>query len=211
MDMRALARPAAELLTRARCQASLPIIAIRGHKTTARTKRSLKIAPHDSFLPDRSPAAPTGDHIIYNPPASEASPQHTPFLFLPPQDPRRTAIVRMRAVNESVIPGTSTAGQKLPPVMKYPRRQPRYNLTAEDMDEMRRLRTEDPLTWSVAALARKFDCSPIIVKIAAPPPPSHKKWLQEQQERREARWGPAKTKAKAERKMRTEMLYRGEI
>ncbi|KFH45045.1 54S ribosomal protein-like protein [Hapsidospora chrysogenum ATCC 11550] len=211
MDMRALARPASELLTRARCQASLPITAIRGHKTTARTKRALKIAPHDSFLPDRSPNAPTGDSIIYNPPASEASPLHTPFLFLPPNDPRRSAIVRMRAANEGFVPGSSPTNAQLPPAMKYARRQPRYNLTAKDLEEMRRLRNEDPLKWSVGALAQKFDCSRIIVKIAAPPPESHKKWLKELQERREARWGPRRAKAREERKMRNEMMHRGEL
>lgn len=214
MDMRSLARPAAELLTRARSSgACLPLTTVRGHKTTARTKRALKIAPHDSFLPDRSADAPAGDSIIYNPPASEASPLHTPFIFLPPNDPRRAAIVRMRAGTRPPLSAQPDASsrEQLPPAMKYPRRQARYNLTAKDMEEMRRLRSEDPITWSVGALARKFQCSTIIVRIAAPPPPGHKEWLRAKQERKESRWGPIKTKAREERRMRTDMMYRGEI
>lgn len=213
MDM---LRPATGLLARVRCQATAssltPLTAVRGHKTTARTKRSLKMAPHDSFLPDRTADAPVGSSIIYNPPASEASPLHTPFIFLPPNDPRRAAIVRMRATTNPPIHAVPDGGRtQLPPAMNYPRRQARYNLSAKDMEEMRRLRNEDPVTWSVSALARKFQCSTIIVRIAAPPPPGHLEWLRAKQERREARWGPIKTKAHEERKMRTDMMYRGEI
>ncbi|KAF4120018.1 Neugrin [Geosmithia morbida] len=219
MDMQRLFRPATGLLAGARCQATMmvsstlaPLTTVRGHKTTARTKRSLKMAPHDSFLPDRTPDAPTGNSIIYNPPSSEASPLYTPFLFLPPNDPRRSAIVRMRAgTTPPLVPESNDDSQTLPPAMRYPRRQARYNLTAKDMEEMRRLRNEDPITWSVNALARKFQCSTIIVRIAAPPPPGHLEWLRAKQQRRESRWGPIKAKAHEERKMRTEMMYRGEI
>ncbi|KAG9255740.1 mitochondrial ribosomal protein subunit L20-domain-containing protein [Emericellopsis atlantica] len=214
MDMRALARPAAELLLK-RTPVSIPLITTRSHKTTARTKRSLKIAPHDSFLPSRDGNASQGDHIIYNPPSSEASPFHTPFIFLPPEDPRRQAITRMRAMKGSAQGLVGLGGQtteKLPPLMnKNEGKKARYHLTPAHMEEMRKLRAEDPLTWTVTALARKFDCSTIIVRTVAPPPKGHLEWLKAKEERRIARYGPAKLKAKAERKMRTEMMYRGEI
>lgn len=95
--------------------------------------------------------------------------------------------------------------------MKYPMRLAKYNLTEADMAEMRRLRNEDPITWGVNALARKFECSDVIVRIAAPAPEDHKKWLAEKLERRKARWGPIKTQAREDRKRRAEMLYRGEL
>ncbi|VUC34779.1 unnamed protein product [Clonostachys rosea] len=217
MDVRALSRPATQLLkTTTRQPLLLPLTTSRGHKTTARTKRSLKIAPHDSFLPNRSQPFPAADQIIYNPPASEASPEHTPFIFLPPNDPRREAIQRMRLSSPEAlgsVAGASAVGndEDLPPAMSYPRRRAQYNLTEDDMAEMRRLRNEDPLTWSTAALARKFKCSPIIVSIAAPAPDQHKKWLKEKEERRRERWGPIKTQAREDRGRRAEMLYRGEI
>ncbi|TQV95271.1 60S ribosomal protein L20 [Cordyceps javanica] len=225
MEIRSAARPASSLLAAAarhgqRRLAPLlaPLTTTRGHKTTARTKRSLKIAPHDSFLPDRSaPPFPAADSIIYNPPASEASPEHTPFLFLPSSDPRRAAVSRMRKTTGLGSSSSSSAAARtaagLPPAMRYPRRadQPRYHLSAEQVQEMRRLRNEDPLTWSVTALARRFECSQVFVQIAAPAPASHEAWLEEQKEKREARWGNKKTAAREDRKRRTELMYRGEL
>lgn len=230
MDLRTLfVRPASQLLNPLRLLASskaaaapLPLIPSRGHKTTSRTKRALKIAPHDSFLPSRtstatasaSASASATDSIIYNPPSSEASPEHTPFIFLPRKDPRRQAILRLRssgsdptAYNSSSV----TAEGDLPPEMRYKRRQPKYNLTKEHIEEMRRLRAEDPLTWGVQKLARKFECSTVFVQMAAPAPPEHLQWLQAKMERKMERWGPKRTQAREDRKRRAEMLYRGEL
>ncbi|KAL7810308.1 mitochondrial ribosomal protein subunit L20 domain-containing protein [Trichoderma aethiopicum] len=224
MDLRALLQPASQLLAPLRhlsisssssASLILPLISTRGHKTTARTKRSLKMAPHDSFLPSRSTAFPAADQIIYNPPASEASPEHTPFLFLPRNDPRRLAILRLRSNNNSSsqpsASSSSAADGDLPPEMRYKRRQPKYNLTKEHIDEMRRLRAEDPLTWSVQRLARKFECSTVFVQMAAPAPEEHLRWLRGKMERKMERWGPIRAAAREDRKRRAEMLYRGEL
>ncbi|KAK5992212.1 YmL20 [Cladobotryum mycophilum] len=200
MDLRSLLRPAAQLFS----------------STTARTKRALKIAPHDSFLPDRTTAAafPAADSIIYNPPASEPSPAHTPFIFLPRSDPRRQALVRMRRDPDVAPAGLvpqAVGEEDLPPAMRYKRRDPRYHLKREHIEEMRRLRNEDPLKWSVGHLAQKFDCSPIFVQMAAPAPAEHLAWLKAKMERKMARWGPIRTQAREDRKRRAEMLYRGEL
>lgn len=231
MDFRSLLRPASQLLSPLRALSpfnittasavSIPLLSSRGHKTTARTKRALKIAPHDSFLPSRAAAFPAADSIIYNPPASEASPEHTPFIFLPRNDPRRQAILRLRSSSSSndptgyaasaSSPSTEQQQQLLPPEMKYKRRQPKYNLTKEHIEEMRRLRAEDPLTWSVQRLARKFECSTVFVQMAAPAPPEHLQWLRGKMERKMERWGPKRTQAREDRKRRAEMLYRGEL
>ncbi|KAK0762604.1 hypothetical protein N5P37_005421 [Trichoderma harzianum] len=219
MDLRSLLRPASQLLTPLRCLSapraavvSLPLTSSRGHKTTARTKRALKISPHDSFLPSRTTEFPAADSIIYNPPASEASPSHTPFIFLPRNDPRRLAITRLRSTaNVDPTAYNSQTNGELPPEMRYKRRQPKYNLTKEHIEEMRRLRNEDPLTWSVQKLARKFECSTVFVQMAAPAPPEHLQWLKGKLERKMERWGPKKTAAREDRKRRAEMLYRGEL
>ncbi|KAK3296864.1 mitochondrial ribosomal protein subunit L20-domain-containing protein [Chaetomium fimeti] len=68
----------------------------RQKSTAARTRGALNIPPHDSFLNPNSSAAdrkarPTTGQIIYNPPSSAASVFHTPFIFLPKEDPRRRA------------------------------------------------------------------------------------------------------------------------
>lgn len=210
MEMRPLLRPAAQLLNGARPAASLPLIPSRGHKTTARTKRSLKLAPHDSFLPTRSASYPAADSIIYNPPSSEASPSHTPFIFLPRNDSRRLALLRMRG--NPGAPSLERSGE-LPPAMSYKHRaaSPRYHLKEEDVAEMKRLRAEDPLQWSVGHLAKKFDCSPVFVQMAAPAPAEHLQWLKGKMDRKVARWGPKKSQAREDRKTRTEMMYRGEL
>ncbi|PTB41057.1 mitochondrial 54S ribosomal protein mL58 [Trichoderma asperellum] len=221
MDLRTLfVRPASQLLSPLRLlaitkpsAAPLPLIPSRGHKTTTRTKRALKIAPHDSFLPSRTSAA-AADSIIYNPPSSEASPEHTPFIFLPRNDPRRQAILRLRSSgsgNPTAYDSSVTAEADLPPEMRYKRRQPKYNLTKEHIEEMRRLRSEDPLTWSVQKLARKFECSTVFVQMAAPAPPEHLQWLKAKMDRKMERWGPKRTQAREDRKRRAEMLYRGEL
>ncbi|KID71315.1 60S ribosomal protein L20, partial [Metarhizium hybridum] len=211
MDLRSLARPVAQLLTTAR---RTPLTPKRGHKTTARTKRALKIAPHDSFLPDRTAASPPGDSIIYNPPASEASPAHTPFLFLPPSDPRRSAFLRIR--NHPRAPAPAPTAQPptdadMPPRMRYKHRKPRYNLQKEDVAEMKRLRAEDPIEWSVARLSQKFECSEVFVKMAAPAPQEHIAWLKGKMDRKTARWGPMKAQAREDRKRRADLVYRGDL
>ncbi|GAB0133265.1 heat shock protein 30 family protein B homeolog f [Epichloe bromicola] len=212
MHLRSLARPLAQLLTTtARCSAML--VPKRGHKTTARTKRALKIAPHDSFLPSRTAPFPAADTIIYNPPSSEASPAHTPFIFLPRGDPRRLALLRMRSTPGAPAPlnGEGIADADLPPQMRYKRRTARYHLTEEDVEEIRRLRAEDPIRWSVGKLAAKFECSEVFVKIVAPASQEHHEWLQGKLERKMARWGPKKLQAREDRKRRAEMVYRGEL
>ncbi|RDA86813.1 hypothetical protein CP532_6375 [Ophiocordyceps camponoti-leonardi (nom. inval.)] len=206
IDLRALVRPSIATTT------SRLLLLSRGHKTTARTKRALKLAPHDSFLPDRSvDINDADDSIIYNPPASEASPAHTPFIFLPHEDPRRKALREVRRVGASEEGGVGHGKVTLPPSLRWRQQEQKYHLNEEAVLEMRRLRTEDPIKWSVGKIAKKFECSPIFVTMVAPPPPGHISWLKEKLARKMARWGPIKTKAREDRKRRSEMLYRGEL
>ncbi|KAG5984725.1 hypothetical protein E4U55_003497 [Claviceps digitariae] len=215
MDLRSLARPLAQLLTTAR-RVQTPLIHTRGQKTLARTKRALKIPAHDSFLPSRTTPFPAADTIIFNPPESEASPAHTPFIFLPHSDPRRSTLLQIRKslaaaeAKPSAEEGPA-AEADLPPMMRYKRRTARYNLTEADVEEIRRLREEDPITWSVGKLAAKFDCSAVFVKMVAPASREHHQWLKDKLNRKMARWGPKKTQAREDRRRRAEMLYRGEL
>ena len=115
----------------------------------------------------------------------------------------------MRA--NGLLPAGAEPNGQLAPAMNYPRRSPKSNIGQKEVEEMKRLREEDPITWSVNALAKKFDCSTIFVKMAAPAPAEHTKWLAEKLERRKARWGPMRTQAREDRKRREEMLHRGEL
>lgn len=215
MEFRALARPAARLLTAPRATATTttpfltPLTTVRGHKTTTRTKRALKLPAHDSFLPDRSTSFPAADSVIYNPPSSTASPEHTPFLFLPGSDARRVGFTRLRHAADS--PLAPKKESELPPAMRYKRRNPEYSMGAEEIVEMRKLRAEDPFKWTSYVLAKKFGCSSVFVRMAAPAPPEYLQALKEKTARKEARWGNIKTQAREDRKRRTEMLLRGEL
>ncbi|TPX55314.1 hypothetical protein PhCBS80983_g05408 [Powellomyces hirtus] len=63
---------------------------------------------------------------------------------------------------------TSDLEARLPPRLRPYR--PRSVLTAEQIAELKSLRSEDPDTWTVVQLARKFDVAPTFVMRVAPPP-----------------------------------------
>lgn len=177
----------------------------RSHQTTARTKRALRIRPHPSHLLRNRPAAPN-DEILFNPPSSQPSVYHTPFKFLPASDPRRSS-------NLKLLFPEATAGSApdyLPPAIT-PEDPKKYHLSKADVEEMRRLRWEDPDTWSLKKLAAKFQCSVTFVQIAAEVKGEYRAKLAEEWRRKRALWGPKKLKAREERDARLDMLFRGEI
>ena len=86
-----------------------------------------------------------------------------------------------------------------------------YHLTKEDVAEMRTLRWEDPETWTVQKLARRYKCTTKFVKIAARVTEEYKQKLEEARRRKMAMWGPRKMKAFREKGQRIEMLFKGEL
>lgn len=233
MEARALSRPAAFILASFSTHGTT--VTRRSHQTFSRTKRALNIAPHPSFTasPAGSPAT-----IVFNPPAAEPSVHHTPQKFLPKSDPRRkhadlaalfasphaapgTVPTSSSSSSSPFTPSTATTAEGtaatneeagLPPALNFPSRiNPRYHLTREDVAEIRRLRAEDPVRWSVNRLAKKFDCSEVFITICTPAPRDHKENLERKLEAVKRRWGAIRTKARLERTKRKEMLFRGEL
>lgn len=214
----------------------------RTKATTNRTKRALNVVPHPSFfLNGGSGGRGMGDLesevdgimgndnvVIFNPPSSEASVYHTPFKFLPKSDPRRRA--NMAALFEASttlkfpsagdLAGSSSSGgggvgglaKRLPHVHQTTAPAKRQ-VTAEEVAEMRQLRSENPVLNSVQRLSVRYNCSKLFVMIATgnKGTTEHKALMARQLEKAKARWGPTKTKARADRYKRTEMLYRGEL
>jgi hypothetical protein len=204
MEAKLFSRPALGLLSSFRALSHHGTVARRSHQTTARTKRALNVPPHASFLVHEEAAK---DEIIFNAPASQAQVYHTPFKFLPKSDPRRRN-------NLASLFGAETDGAEqphLPPTLNVKSRNPSYHLTKEDVAEIRRLRAEDPKTWSVNALAKKFKCSEVFITICTPAPREHKELMARKLQAIQASWGPKKTKARADRKRRREMIHRGEL
>ena len=177
----------------------------RSHQTTARTKRSLRIRPHPSHLLRNDPASVT-DEIVFNPPESQPSPYHTPFKFLPPSDPRRANNLKLLFGDKAASGPT----EYVPPEMKKSWAKS-YHLTKEDVDELKKLRFEDPQTWTVSKLAEKFKCSTKFVRIVGRVPETFRNQVQEQKRRKMATWGPRKLKAFQEKGQRIEMLFGGEL
>ncbi|TPX18065.1 uncharacterized protein E0L32_011884 [Thyridium curvatum] len=210
---------------------ALPANQIRHQSSASRTKRALNIPPHPSFLTSSSSsaAAPTtqsSDHIIFNPPASAPSVYHTPFKFLPKSDPRRRANLNALFSSSTTVrfsdssstsPSSAAAADggavpELPPRVEHDYyRASRHHLSKEDVAEMRRLRAQDPLAWSVHALAKKYDCSPIFVMMVVQASQEHKDQVRARLNGIRSRWGPKKAQAREDRRKRREMLYNGEI
>jgi hypothetical protein len=183
---------------------------IRHQATSSRHKRALRVPPHPSFIAAEN--APKTDHIIFNPPSSEPSIFSTPFKFLPKNDPRRRA--NLPALFSSLAPSPGSSSNKLPPLLPFlpTEDQPKvHHLKPEDVTEMRRLRTEDPVNNSVIALANKFGCSKTFVMMCCHAPREHQEQHKERLAAVRERWGPKRTKAREDRVRRKDMLLRGEL
>ncbi|KLU84955.1 hypothetical protein MAPG_03989 [Magnaporthiopsis poae ATCC 64411] len=181
--------------------------------TSNRMKRALNIPPHPDFITD--PSRSQGDVVIFNPPASEPSVYHTPFKFLPKNDPRRRSNLAHLFASASSAPSPYAGGaaalsaDSLPAVKVNTSR-----LVSEaEVREMREKRAADPNRWSVTALAREYDTTKTFVMLATGTSKmtDHKLEMREQLERVKERWGPKKIKAREDRDRRREMLFNGEL
>ena len=85
----------------------------------------------------------------------------------------------------------------------------KYHLREKEFEEIRRLRAEDPVTWSRSKLAEKFGCSQFFVGMIAP---NEDKRLQEDKalEQIKERWGRRRRHAREDRQTRREMWGRDE-
>jgi Mitochondrial ribosomal protein subunit L20 len=181
--------------------AMLPVICRRHESSYRRTRSRLNIKPDASFLPS---ATEPHDHIIYNPPPSAPNVYHTPTIFLPKNDRRRQLHGAAQPLGPQLSASSSAIPSQLPPPVRQPYEK-RYHLTKEDMEEMRRLRREDPIEWSAKKLARKFDCSSLFVGFVTEGIAKEKR---EQQKRVtevvKSRWGVKRRTAREDRALRKE-------
>ncbi len=197
--------------------------------TRRRLKRALNIPPHPSFLANAG-SNPGVDTIVINPPSSAPSVFHTPFKFLPKEDPRRRANLASLfssartasttiAYNDPNLHALSSASAdpetSLPPRFRTKNDAEllptRHHLTEADVAEMRRLRAEDPEINSVLALSRRFQCSKLFVLMCCQASTEHQQKRQAEKQSIIDRWGPRKQAAVNERRRRIDMLFRGEL
>lgn len=169
----------------------------RRHQSSyRRTKQRLRVKPDASFG-----ASHQGhDQIIYNPPSSAPSVYHTPNKFLPPNDARRSLGTETPATtNVNDLPGLT----KHTPELKY-------HLTPSDIEEIRKLRLSDPMTWSRHKLAKRFQCSPVFIAMVCEASREKKQMQKQVLEAMQSRWGTKRRMAREDRQLRREAWGRDE-
>lgn len=177
---------------------SLALGSRRYQSSYRRTKQRLRVKPDASFGPSHAGQ----DQIIYNPPSSAPTAYHTPTKFLPADDARRS--MRVESLN-SVTSNVS----ELPGVYKSEAER-KYHLTPSDIDEIRNLRMNDPMTWSRYKLAKRFECSPIFIAMVCEASPEKKQMQKQVLEAVQSRWGVKRRMAREDRQLRREAWGRDE-
>ncbi|KAK9462839.1 mitochondrial 54S ribosomal protein mL58 [Lipomyces oligophaga] len=137
-----------------------------------------------------APILPPG--LTYNPPPSSASPFDTPDIFVP-------ASIR---ANIASLPCLKV----LPPPLKT-FKEKQYHLDDQTVEEIRRLRKQDPQQWTKKALSLKFGCSQNFVHIVCNGIGSDSGKASFLRKRNESRalWSPAKLQSRIHREKRKEL------
>lgn len=176
------------------CAELQPLFCKRHQSSYRRTKKRLRVKPDASFAPSSNQ---THDHIIYNPPSSAPSVYHTPTKFLPPNDLRRK--LRTDSQLEVVKEATSL------PLMFKSASETSKILGEAEIEDMRRLRAKDPMTWSRGKLAKRFGCSPLFVGMVCEASPEKKLVQKQILDAIKSRWGNKRSIAREDRELRREL------
>ncbi|KAI9016955.1 mitochondrial ribosomal protein subunit L20-domain-containing protein [Gaertneriomyces semiglobifer] len=110
-------------------------------------------------------------------------------------------LIFRRAENQAAKKTTESA--RLPPLLK--KLQPTVTLTPEKEDKIRTLRTEDPDTWTVQQLARKFNVHATTIMRIVKCPQDRREMLKQEQDRQWEALAPGQKKVKIDRMMRKAM------
>lgn len=184
----------------------LPYTPCRHESSARRTTKRLRTKPDSSFT-SSIPSSQVNDHIVFNPPSSAPSPFHTPPAFLPPNDPRR------KLLSQSHLHANpyDQPNRRLPPMLQHHKPyEKKYHLREKEIEEIRRLRTEDPFKWTRTRLAEKFGCSQFFVGMVCPASKEKLDKHDEELERIKAKWGRRKRYAREDRGKRRAVWGRDE-
>ncbi|KAF8610036.1 hypothetical protein BDV93DRAFT_539951 [Ceratobasidium sp. AG-I] len=129
--------------------------------------------------------------FIHNPPSSVPTPHSLTTAPASPLLSKRTANTNIDTslLPPEIRPKATSAGPKL---------------TQPQIEEMRKLRLQDPKTNSCQVLARKYGCSPVFVSMVAPLPADQRKELEKDQNAIRGQWGDRKQLIREIRKRRRE-------
>ncbi|RDW60996.1 hypothetical protein BP6252_12379 [Coleophoma cylindrospora] len=206
MDVRVFRKPVCSVLSaRTQCLFSLTTPTRRHQSSSRRSKKMLNIKPESSF---RSTIDAKQDHIIFNPPSAAPSVLHTPLKFLPKNDKRRALLKATEKQKQ--------ANAVVPPVIeKFLAKWERNHLSEKDVEEMKKLRIDDPVKWRLDKLSEKFNCSMAFVKIISaeltyqhPHLREHAIQEREKAEAVKARWGKKRAMAREDRVKRLDLALK---
>lgn len=127
--------------------------------------------------------------FIHNPPSSVPTPHS---LTTAPASP----LLSKRAPNADT--------SSLPPEIRPKAKSAGPKLTQPQIEEMRKLRLQDPKTNSCQVLARKYGCSPVFVSMVAPLPAEQRKEVEKELNEQREEWGERKRLVREIRKKRRE-------
>lgn len=132
------------------------------HKNMFRTtirRVSTKSIPHEpvpknKYNQNRSvynfKPVPT-EGLVYNPPSAIVKPyMQTPYIFLPPNDPRREFAKQSR-IDPVIV-------KEMPIIREFKAAdQKEYNVTAETINKIKQLKQEEPARWTLEAISKEFN------------------------------------------------------
>jgi len=153
------------------------------------------IRSYATRLPEKPPyRAP--DPLKNNPNAVYQNlPEDLTFIHRPPPTAPSPLSYTTSPASPLLKAASSSPTSPLPPPLRANKSQP-PRVSDEDLAEIRRLRREDPVTWTRGKLAQKFNCTPYFVGLVAPAPNKARKEILKKKdgEHEEARskWGEKK-------------------
>ena len=184
---------------------ALPLSFHRHQSTARRTTKRLRVKPDPTFTSSIAPEK-FSDDIVFNPPSSAPSVYETPAAFLPLSDPRRQLLAQS---HRHANPYNGLENRPLPPPVRTTQAK-KYHLVPKEIEEIRRLRTEDPFTWTRKKLAEKFDCSEFFVGMVCEASKERKEQQKQILENVKEKWGRRKRYAREDRAKRRELWARDE-
>lgn len=165
----------------------------------------LELKPKNKFNAVRSafnikPVPSQG--LIHNPPAAMPSFKQTPKLFLPANDPRLTILAdTYRVYSQEELDEM--------PVIHGAKKD--YDLTPEIINEVVKLRQDDPETWTIAKLAARFNVDARKINVISGDSAVKTAKLRQQLEIEKSTWSAEKTLARSDRVKRKQLWLRNEF
>lgn len=175
------------------CESKIPELksapTIYNHKSSA--------SNYKGYMKAKIPAG------IYYQPAQSSSTgsinsETIPQSFLPKDDPRRAFF--------SLSSADSQASLLAPPLQV--RKEKSYHLTPKDVEEIIKLRKENPNKYTRKVLSKKFGVSPLFISLVSNASEERKREMNRRLEIIKDNWHPKRVVAREDRKKRKELWYR---